>query len=403
MKFSVRLLMLGLMFVSVASSNRLWCVIDESTYDSIDDIDRHEKKKALIFGVTGQDGSYLAELLLSKNYEVHGVIRRSSSHNTYRIDHIINSGRKEFIVHYGDIADATNVLRLMAEIRPDEVYNLAAQSFVAASFEEPEYTGDIDALGTLRILEAIRSLDLVGKTKFYQASTSELFGKVMEIPQKETTPFYPRSPYGVAKLYGYWIVKNYREAYNIFAVNGILFNHESPRRGENFVTRKITLAIADRALGHKNILKLGNLDSCRDWGYAKDYVEAMWLMLQQEKPDDFVVATGNTHKVREFVQKAYKKIRIDIVWQGLGVDEIGYDKATGETVVKVDPKFYRPTEVDFLLGDPAKAKNILGWKPKTDFEMLVDIMVNAELERQERSYDSAEKSVTKNCELSYHQ
>ncbi|HJZ24309.1 MAG TPA: GDP-mannose 4,6-dehydratase [Candidatus Babeliales bacterium] len=340
-------------------------------------------KRALIFGVTGQDGSYLAELLLEKGYEVHGVKRRSSTFNTQNIDHLYRDThyKTNFFLHYGDVTDTANLTSLIFKIQPDEIYNLAAQSHVKVSFELPEYTGKVDALGTLGILEAIRSLGLTSKTKFYQASTSELFGKVQETPQKETTPFYPRSPYGVAKLYGYWIVVNYREAYNIFACNGILFNHESPRRGETFVTRKITQAVARIKYGLDNCLYIGNLDSKRDWGYAKDYVEAMWLMLQQEKPDDFVVATGQTHSVRKFIELSFAEIGIDIAWRGSGVNEVGYDKKTGRELIFVDPKYFRPTEVDLLLGDPSKAKRVLGWSPKTTFEELVSMMVASDCKK----------------------
>lgn len=342
------------------------------------------KKKALIFGITGQDGAYLTEFLLSKNYEVHGVKRRSSSPNTSRIDQFYEEIRDEkcrFFLHYGDLTDPTNVISLVQMIQPDEIYNLAAQSHVKVSFELPTYTADVDALGTLHILEAIRLLDLMDKIKYYQASTSELYGLVQEIPQTEKTPFYPRSPYGVAKLYGYWITVNYREAYDIFACNGILFNHESPLRAETFVTRKITLAACRYKLGLQDVLYLGNLDAKRDWGYAKDYVEAMWLMLQQEKPDDFVIATGETHSVREFVELAYKELGIEIEWFGNGVDEYGVDKSNGKAIVKVDPRYYRPTEVDLLLGSAAKAEKILKWKPRTNFKDLVKIMVEADFKK----------------------
>ena len=325
-------------------------------------------KKALIFGVTGQDGSYLAEFLLDKGYEVHGTKRRSSSFNTGRIDHLMRDEenhrqtrqyKPRFIVHFADVTDATNVTRLIKEIQPDEVYNLAAQSHVQVSFDLPEYTAMVDGVGTLVILEAIRSLGLKEKTRFYQASTSELFGLVQETPQRETTPFYPRSPYGAAKIYGFWITKNYREAYGLYACNGILFNHESPRRGETFVTRKITRAVARIKKGKQDVLTLGNLDSKRDWGHARDYVEAMWLMLQQSYADDFVIATGETHSVREFVEHAFAYVDIEIEWQGKGLNEIGKDKATGKTIVHIDQRYFRPTEVDFLLGDPSKAYNAL--------------------------------------------
>lgn len=352
-------------------------------------------KIALITGITGQDGSFLAEFLLEKGYEVHGVIRRSSSFNTGRIEHLyidellkdMHTTRKVQL-HYGDMTDSTNLIRLIREIKPDEIYNLAAMSHVKVSFEVPEYTADTDGVGTLRLLEAVRFLGYENKTKVYQASTSELYGKVQEVPQKETTPFYPRSPYGVAKLYGYWITKNYREAYNMFAVNGILFNHESERRGETFVTRKITLAAARIKKGTQEKLYLGNMDAKRDWGYAKDYVECMWLMLQHDTPEDFVIATGEMHTVREFTTLAFKEAGIELEWQGEGVDEKGIDKATGKVLVEVDPKYFRPTEVEQLLGDPTKARTILGWNPtQTSFEELVKIMVKSDMklvEREER-------------------
>ena len=343
-------------------------------------------KKALLTGITGQDGSYLAELLLEKDYEVHGIIRRSSSFNTGRIEHLYFEElikdmhiKRKINLHYGDMTDSTNLIRLIREVQPDEIYNLAAQSHVKVSFEVPEYTAETDGIGTLRMLEAIRFLGLK-IVSFYQASTSELFGKVVETPQKETTPFYPRSPYAVAKQYAYWIVKNYREAYNMFAVNGILFNHESERRGETFVTRKITLAVARIAQGKQDKLYLGNLDAKRDWGYAKDYVECMWLMLQYEKPEDFVIATGETHSVREFCTLAFQYAGIDIEWQGQGIHEIGINKSNGKIVVEVDPKYFRPTEVDLLWGDPSKAKALLGWNPvKTPFRKLIQIMVEHDL------------------------
>jgi len=340
-------------------------------------------KKALITGVTGQDGSYLAEFLLSKGYEVHGIKRRSSSFNTARVDHIYEDPHKRnvhFFMHYGDLTDATNLVRIIQEVQPDEIYNLAAQSHVAVSFETPEYTANSDALGTLRLLEAIRILGMQDKVKFYQASTSELFGKVQEIPQKETTPFYPRSPYAVAKLYSYWITVNYREAYNMFACNGILFNHESPRRGETFVTRKITMAVTKIKKGLQDKLYLGNLDAKRDWGYAKEYVEAMWLMLQQDEPEDFVIATGEAHSVREFVELAFSKVGIHIVWKGKGVEEKGIDSESSKVLVEVDPRYFRPTEVDLLVGDATKARKKLGWKTKTTFNELVELMVNADLQ-----------------------
>ncbi|MEI5911311.1 GDP-mannose 4,6-dehydratase [Bacillus albus] len=348
-------------------------------------------KKALITGVTGQDGSYLAEFLLEKGYEVHGIIRRSSSYNLDRIESLVNeeieglNNQENFHLHYGDITDTSNVIRLISEIRPDEIYNLGAQSHVKVSFDVPEYTADVDGVGTLRILEAVRILGLTETTRIYQASTSELYGKVQEVPQKETTPFYPRSPYGVAKIYGFWITKNYRESYNMFAVNGILFNHESERRGETFVTRKITLAAARIAQEKQETLYLGNLDSLRDWGYAKDYVECMWLILQHDKPEDFVIATGEMHTVREFTTLAFKHVGIELEWVGEGVEEKGIDKATGKVLVAVDPKFFRPAEVEQLLGDPTKAKTLLGWNPtKTSFEELVRIMVEEDMKKVEK-------------------
>lgn len=340
-------------------------------------------KKAIITGITGQDGSYLAELLLEKGYEVHGIIRRASLINTHRVDHLYKDPHEhgvKFFMHYGDMTDSTNLIRLIQKIQPDEIYNLAAMSHVKVSFDTPEYTANADGLGTLRILEAVRLLGLEKKTKIYQASTSELFGKVVETPQKETTPFYPRSPYGVAKLYAYWITVNYREAYGLFASNGILFNHESPRRGETFVTRKITLAAAAIKLGLQQKLYMGNLDAKRDWGYAKDYVEGMWMILQHKKPDDFVLATGETHSVREFIELAFKELDIEIVWKGKGVDEKGYDKKTNKCLIEIDPKYFRPTEVDLLLGDPTKANRELGWYPKTKFQDLVKMMVNSDFE-----------------------
>lgn len=357
--------------------------------------DPSHRKKALIFGITGQDGAYLTELLLSKNYEVHGVKRRSSSPNTGRIDPYYQNEQvadRQFFLHYGDISDSLSVMNLIQSIQPDEIYNLAAQSHVKVSFELPEYTAQVDALGTLHILEAIRLLNLIGKTKFYQASTSELFGLVQEIPQTEKTPFYPRSPYGVAKLYGYWITVNYREAYGLFGCNGILFNHESPFRGETFITRKITLAACRHYLGLQDVLYLGNLDAKRDWGYAKDYVEAMWLMLQQDKPEDFVIATGETHSVREFVELTFKELGIEIEWQGQGENEYGINKKTGQTVVKVDPRYFRPTEVDLLLGKATKAEKILNWRPKTSFKELIKIMVEADL--KEAYKELASKNVS---------
>ena len=339
-------------------------------------------KVALITGITGQDGAYLAELLLEKGYEVHGIKRRASLFNTDRIDHLYQDPHEKdrnFILHYGDLTDSTNLIRIVQAIQPDEIYNLAAQSHVAVSFDAPEYTANADALGTLRLLEAIRFLGLQDKTRFYQASTSELYGKVQEIPQTENTPFYPRSPYGVAKLYGYWITVNYREAYGLYACNGILFNHESPIRGETFVTRKITRALARIKLGLQDQLYLGNLDSLRDWGHARDYVEAQWLMLQQPEPEDFVIATGEQHSVREFVERAGKELGMKIDWEGQGVEEKGYDRQTGRCIVAVDPRYFRPAEVDTLMGDPTKAREKLGWSPKTSFEELIREMVTEDL------------------------
>lgn len=344
-------------------------------------------KKALITGITGQDGAYLAEFLLKKGYQVHGIKRRASLFNTDRVDHLYQdphvSGRN-FILHYGDLTDATNLIRILKEVKPDEVYNLAAQSHVAVSFESPEYTADVDALGTLRILEGIRLLGLEKKTKFYQASTSELYGKVQEVPQTEKTPFYPRSPYACAKLYAYWTAINYREAYGIFACNGILFNHESPIRGETFVTRKITRAMSRIHLGLQDCLYLGNLDALRDWGHAKDYVEMQWLMLQQDEPDDYVIATGKQHSVRDFVSVAAKELGIAITWKGKGVKEKGINVANDKVIVSVDPRYFRPTEVETLLGDPSKGKDKLGWKPKISFEDLVKEMVQADLEEAKK-------------------
>lgn len=331
------------------------------------------KKIALITGITGQDGSYLAEFLLGKGYEVHGIVRRASISNTARIDHLL--AQKTIRVHDGDLSDSSSLIRIINLVQPDEIYNLAAQSHVQVSFDVPEYSGDVDALGVLRILEAVRILGLTQKTRIYQASTSELYGKVEEIPQNETTPFHPYSPYAVAKQYGFWIVKEYREAYNMFAVNGILFNHESERRGENFVTRKITLAAGRIAEGLQDYLELGNMDSLRDWGYAKDYVECMWLMLQHDTPDDFVIATGVQHTVREFTERAFAANGIQLRWEGTGLDEKGYDVKSGKMRVCVNPDWFRPTDVDNLLGDPTKAKNVLGWNPqKTSYEELVYIM-----------------------------
>ncbi len=356
------------------------------------------KKKALITGVTGQDGAYLAEFLLEKGYEVHGVKRRSSLFNTARIDHLYqgpHEKERNFILHHGDLTDSSSLIHIIEKVQPDEIYNLAAQSHVAVSFEEPEYTANSDALGTLRILEAVRILGLAGKTRFYQASTSELYGKVQEIPQTEKTPFYPRSPYAVAKLYSYWIVVNYREAYGMYTCNGILFNHESPKRGETFVTRKITRALARIYLGLQGCLYLGNLDAKRDWGHARDYVEMQWLMLQQERPDDYVIATGVQHSVREFVDAAAAELGIGLSWQGEGVDEIGIvasvnDRSNGakaqegDVLVRVDPRYFRPTEVETLLGDPSKARQRLGWIPKIKFADLVAEMIRVDLEEAQR-------------------
>jgi GDPmannose 4,6-dehydratase len=341
-------------------------------------------KIALITGITGQDGAYLAESLLKKGYIVHGIKRRSSSFNTERIDHLYKDQHERnvnFFLHYGDLTDSTNLIRIIQETQPDEIYNLGAQSHVQVSFETPEYTANSDALGTLRLLEAIRILGMEKKTKFYQASTSELYGKVQEIPQKENTPFYPRSPYGVAKLYSYWITVNYREAYGMFACNGILFNHESPIRGETFVTRKITMAVAKIKNGLQNNLYLGNLDAKRDWGFAGDYVEAMWLMLQRDRAEDFIIATGETHSVREFVELAFKEVGIEIGWQGKGVNEVGVDSKTGEVMIKIDPRYFRPAEVDILIGDPTKAREKLGWMAKVGFEDLVKMMVTEDLRK----------------------
>jgi GDPmannose 4,6-dehydratase len=367
-------------------------------------------KRALITGITGQDGAYLAEFLLGKGYEVHGIKRRSSSFNTGRVDHLYQDPHEKdvrFRMHYGDLTDATNLIRIVQEVQPDEVYNLAAQSHVMVSFETAEYTANADALGTLRLLEAIRILDMTEKVRFYQASTSELFGKVQEIPQNEKTPFYPRSPYGAAKLYAYWICVNYREAYDVFACNGILFNHESPIRGETFVSRKITRAVARMKLGLQKKLYLGNLGAKRDWGHAKDFVRAMWLMLQKEKPDDYVVATGESHSVREFVERAFREIGVEIEWKGKGVKEVGVVKRVSsgdgqvtsdklrvtsglehikeaDVVVEVDPRYFRPTEVDELLGDASKARKTLGWEPRISFEEMVTMMVKSDLEEAQR-------------------
>ena len=341
------------------------------------------EKVAFITGITGQDGAYLAELLLKKGYTVHGLKRRSSSFNTGRIDHLYQDphvSRRNFILHHGDLTDSTNLIRIILEVQPDEIYNLAAQSHVHVSFETPEYTANADALGTLRILEAIRLLGMVEKTKFYQASTSELYGIAQEVPQNENTPFYPRSPYAVAKLYGYWITVNYREAYNMYACNGILFNHESPVRGETFVTRKITRAAVRISMGTQEQVYLGNLDAKRDWGHAGDFVDGMWRMLQQEKPEDFVLATGVTTTIREFAERAFAEVGITLGWSGRGVDEVGRDTKTGNTVVSVDPTYFRPTEVDLLIGDATKARKKLGWKPTLDLQQMIEEMIAADLE-----------------------
>lgn len=345
------------------------------------------KKVALVTGVTGQDGAYLSELLLEKGYIVHGIKRRSSLFNTERVDHLYQDQHENnvnFVLHYGDMTDSTNLIRIIQEVQPDEIYNLAAQSHVKVSFETPEYTANSDALGALRMLEAIRILGMEKKTRFYQASTSELYGKVMEVPQSEKTPFYPRSPYGVAKLYAFWITKNYREAYGMYACNGILFNHESPLRGETFVTRKITRAVARIKLGMQKKIYLGNLDAKRDWGHARDYVEGMWLMLQQETPDDYVLATGETYPVRLFVDKAFAEVGIEVEWQGEGVDEKGINKANGEVLVEVDPRYFRPTEVDLLVGDPTRAREELGWKHRYNLDMLIKEMVASDLKLFQR-------------------
>ncbi len=338
-------------------------------------------KKALITGITGQDGSYLAELLIEKGYEVHGIIRRSSSFNTGRIDHILkdpHEKNRRLILHYGDLGDTSSLNRILEKVKPAEIYHLGAQSHVRVSFDIPEYTADVDALGTLRMLDAIRETGI--KTRFYQASSSEMFGKVAEIPQRETTPFHPRSPYGCAKVFGYWIAKNYRESYGLFACNGILFNHESPRRGETFVTRKVTAGLSRIKRGKQDKIYLGNLDAKRDWGYAKDYVEGMWLMLQQDTPDDYVLATGETHSVRELVEVAGRILGFDIVWKGKGRKEKGFDKKTGKILIEIDPHYYRPAEVDILLGDASKARKKLKWKPKVTFKGLIELMVTADLD-----------------------
>jgi GDPmannose 4,6-dehydratase len=346
------------------------------------------KNIALISGITGQDGSYLTELLLEKGYEVHGILRRSSSFNTFRIDHIYNNPdylNKKFFLHYGDLTDSSNLNRLVEKIQPTEIYNLGAQSHVQVSFEVPEYTAEVDGVGTLRFLDAIKETGI--NTKFYQASTSELYGKVQEIPQTEKTPFYPRSPYAAAKLYAYWVVVNYREAYNVFASNGILFNHESERRGKTFVTRKISVAGSKIILGQLDKLYLGNLDSKRDWGYAPEYVEGMWCILQAEKADDFVLATNETHSIREFVEESFRVLGDEIIWKGKGIDEKGFLKSSGKEVIAIDPRYFRPTEVDILIGNPAKAKKILGWEPKITFKELVRIMVLADFEKAKKRLD----------------
>jgi GDPmannose 4,6-dehydratase len=346
------------------------------------------KKIALISGITGQDGSYLTELLLDKGYIVHGIIRRSSSFNTFRIDHIFNNPEyinKSFFLHYGDLTDSSNLNRLVEKIQPTEIYNLGAQSHVQVSFEVPEYTAEVDGVGTLRFLDAIKETGL--KTRFYQASTSELYGKVQEIPQTEKTPFYPRSPYAAAKLYAYWIVINYREAYNVFACNGILFNHESERRGKTFVTRKITVAASKIILGQQDKMMLGNLDSKRDWGYAPEFVEGMWRIVQADQPDDFVLATNETHSIREFVEETFKVLDEEIVWRGKGIEEKGVLKSSGKVVVSIDKRYFRPTEVDILIGNPLKAKEVLGWEPKTTFRELVRIMVNSDFEKVKKRID----------------
>ena len=339
-------------------------------------------RRALITGITGQDGAYLAEFLLARGYEVHGIKRRSSQFNTQRIDHLYQDPHEknvELFLHYGDLTDATNLIRIIQEVQPGEIYNLAAQSHVQVSFETPEYTANADALGTLRLLEAVRILGMADRVRFYQASTSELFGKAQEIPQTERTPFYPRSPYGVAKLYAYWITVNYREAYGIFASNGILFNHESPLRGETFVTRKVTRAAARISLGLESRLYVGNLNAKRDWGHAKDYVEAMWLILQHGEPDDFVIATGQTHSVRSLCEKAFRCVDIDIVWEGAGKEEKGYDARTGEVLIEIDPRYFRPTEVDLLQGDASKARERLRWEPRYTFDQMIEEMVQRDL------------------------
>lgn len=348
------------------------------------------QKVALITGITGQDGSYLAEFLMDKGYKVHGIIRRSSSFNTGRIEHLYADPKSHtqggaMQLHYGDLTDTTCLVKIIAEVKPDEVYNLGAQSHVKVSFDLSEYTANVDAVGVLRLLDAIRTCNFEKRVRFYQASTSELYGKVQEIPQKETTPFYPRSPYGVAKLYAYWIVVNYREAYNMYACNGILFNHESPRRGETFVTRKITRAVAKISLGQQDYLELGNIDAKRDWGHAKDYVKAMWLMLQQDEPDDFVISTAKAHSVREFLEMAFEHVGVKIAWEGEGVNEVGKDESTGAVRIKINPKYYRPTEVEFLMGDCSKAKKVLKWEPSYDLKALIKEMVESDVQLMKKN------------------
>ena len=340
-------------------------------------------KKALITGITGQDGSYLADFLLNKGYEVHGIVRRCSSFSRFRIDHLVNNKeifKKKLFLHYGDLNDSVSLTNLVSIIEPDEIYNLAAQSHVQTSFEVPEFTGDTNALGVLRLLESVRSLGLINKTRIYQASTSELFGRAQESPQSETTPFHPRSPYAIAKLYAFWMVKNYRESYGMYACNGILFNHEGKRRGANFVTRKISIGLSRVKLGTHKFLELGNLDAKRDWGNAEEYVEAMWMMLQQEKPDDFVIATGESHTIREFIEACCEELKINLRWEGQDLNQVGINSDTGEIIIKIDPKFFRPTEVDSLLGDPTKAREILGWEAKTKFSDLAKMMVRSDYE-----------------------
>jgi GDPmannose 4,6-dehydratase len=349
----------------------------------------YHMKKALITGITGQDGAYLADFLLQKGYVVHGIKRRASSFNTARVDHLYRDPHEEdvrFFMHYGDLTDSSNLIRIIQEVQPDEIYNLAAQSHVNVSFETPEYTANADALGTLRILEAIRILKLEENCRFYQASTSELYGKAQEVPQSETTPFYPRSPYAVAKLYAYWITVNYREAYGIYACNGILFNHESPIRGETFVTRKITRGLARIKIGLQDLLYIGNLNARRDWGHARDYVNMQWLMLQQDQPEDYVIATGEQHSVREFIEAVAQRLGISLGWKGRGIDEIGIDEETGKIIIAVDPRYFRPTEVDQLLGDASKARQKLGWQPRVSFKELVAEMVDADLKEAQKDY-----------------